>query len=110
MRIISILLLLSLTGCGLAYRKGIEREGRKFVEKYPAYIWMIERAIKEKRIVPGMTEEEVIKAWGQPTRKGEAQIGRHYYEKWVYERYENGEFAGTDILYFRKGVLVFWLD
>ena len=110
MRVISILLLLFLTGCGLVYQKGIEEEGRKFVEKYPGHIWAIERAIKDGRIVPGMTKDEVILSWGKPNRKEETQIGNYYYEKWVYERDRGGKAVGTDILYFRKGILVFWVD
>jgi hypothetical protein len=54
-----------------------------------------EEAIKTHRVLSGMTKEQVIRAWGQPTKINYI-AGR---EQWVYE----GENANDVYLYFDNG-------
>jgi len=105
-----IILGLFLTGCGIPYQNRVKTEGREFIEEYPGNEATIYRAIKEKRIVPGMTMEEVVLSRGNPSSKEDIMIGQENYEKWVYETREKEKLINRDFLYFRKGILIFWED
>lgn len=105
-----IILGLILTGCGIAYQNKVKTEGREFIEEYPGNKVTIQKAIKEGRVVPGMTMEEVISSRGNPSSKEDIKIGEENYEKWVYETRDKGKLINMDILYFRKGILAFWED
>jgi hypothetical protein len=66
-----------------------------------------EKHIKSKRVMVGMTKEQVLKAWGAPytinvsyTKDG---IRR---EEWIFEDWKDASNVTHRYLYFEEGVLV----
>lgn len=106
-KIIWLGICLLLAGC-YTYQKGVSQQGRSFVERYPKHLSAIEEAVKAKRVICGMTRNEVMSAWGNPSVTKEVEVGGTSYEQWVYEN--RNRVPGLDTLYFRNGVLVFWED
>jgi len=103
-------LIIICTGCGIGYQNKVKTEGREFIERYPGNKITIQKAIKERKIICGMTMEEVVLSWGKPTKREEITLGEENYEKWIYEKRENGKLTDLDILYFKNGILVFWYE
>jgi len=56
-----------------------------------------EAAIAEKRVVAGMTPDEVRSSWGEPEHVNTTTYGQHVHEQWV--------FAGSRYVYFEDGVV-----
>ena len=66
-----------------------------------------EKHIQEKRVMAGMTKEQVLKAWGGPytinvshTKEGVRR------EEWIYEDWKDAANVSHRYLYFEEGVLV----
>lgn len=66
-----------------------------------------EKHIQDKRVMVGMTRQQVLQAWGSPyqtnishTRDG---IRR---EEWVYEEWKNTSDITHRYLYFEEGILI----
>jgi len=60
----------------------------------------IERAIGEKTIVVGMTQEQVVRSWGEPTKKTTDTSGSGDEERWTY--------SGRKWVSFKSGVVSSW--
>jgi hypothetical protein len=58
----------------------------------------IQRAVADRRVVIGMTSEQVLAAWGRPQKINETVTGTHRSEQWVYS-------DGGAYLYFTNGTL-----
>jgi hypothetical protein len=56
-----------------------------------------ETAIAEKRVVAGMTREEVRSSWGEPEHINTTTYGQNVHEQWV--------FSGSRYVYFEDGVV-----
>lgn len=64
--------------------------------RHPEWNWTV---IDQGRIFKGMSEEEVILAWGPPHRINQSSYG----EQWVYHR--GSKDRPNDYLHFENGVL-----
>jgi hypothetical protein len=66
-----------------------------------------EKHIQEKRVMAGMTKEQVLKAWGGPytinVSHTDAGIRR---EEWIYEDWKDASKVSHRYLYFEEGILV----
>lgn len=66
-----------------------------------------EKHIREKRVIAGMTKEQVLKAWGSPytinVAHTEEGIRR---EEWIYEDWKDASTVSHRYLYFEEGMLV----
>ena len=102
-----LLLAALLTGCGLIQENAIRDE----VLADPDTRYTVKEAIKEKHIMTGMTQREVIAAWGNPcgycygTRKSSEG------ETWEYNIFGSGRSgygSGTYLYFDRKGRLRYW--
>jgi hypothetical protein len=66
-----------------------------------------EKHIREKRVITGMTKEQVLKAWGSPytinVSHTEEGIRR---EEWIYEDWKDASTVSHRYLYFEEGMLV----
>ena len=60
------------------------------------HVWS---AIAEQKIVVGMTADEVVRSWGQPTKINKTVDGKGSFEPWVYRR---GPVA-SQYVYLRNG-------
>lgn len=63
----------------------------------------VARAMKNRKVIMGMTREEVVESWGRPHDINRTVYGDHVSEQWVY-----GDFG--PYLYFDDGVLTSWQD
>lgn len=66
-----------------------------------------EKHIQEKRVIVGMTREQVLKAWGSPytinvsyTNDGTRR------EEWIFEDWKDASTVKHRYLYFEEGILV----
>lgn len=66
-----------------------------------------EKHIQEKRVIVGMTREQVLKAWGSPytinvsyTNDGARR------EEWIFEDWKDASTVKHRYLYFEEGILV----
>src|SRR5262245_29539187 len=66
-------------------------------KKWPS---QIEQAVIEKKIRMGMTEEQVIAAWGKPAKINKTVGSWGLHEQWVYDT--------SNYLYFENGMLKSW--
>ncbi|MCM8788588.1 MAG: hypothetical protein NC907_02230 [Candidatus Omnitrophica bacterium] len=89
------------SGCAVLPSHRVEKEGRKMITDYPMNRAAIARAIKEHRLVYGMTMEEVVASWGNPDIEHELIINGKLYYSWAYKKNYR-----TRVLYFRHGILV----
>jgi hypothetical protein len=66
-----------------------------------------EKHIQEKRVVAGMTKDQVLKAWGGPytinVSHTDEGIRR---EEWIYEDWKDASTVSHRYLYFEEGILV----
>lgn len=62
--------------------------------RHPKWDW---EAIKSKQIAVGMTEEEVLLAWGRPDKINRASYG----DQWVYRRGD----VDAQYLYFKESIV-----
>lgn len=62
----------------------------------------LQNAIGLGRVVVGMTKEQVIRAWGRPTKINKTIGAGYSSEQWVYER---GGIGRAQYLYFDDGIL-----
>jgi len=60
----------------------------------------LEFLISEKKIMIGMTPQQVLRAWGRPLRINESTGARYHHEQWVYPAHT--------YIYFQNGVLTSW--
>jgi len=104
-----MLAVLALAGC-TTYQQGVEREGRAYIDKYDWHKTALQQAIKEHRLMAGMTRDEVVASRGEPISRDNTEIGRYIYEEWVYEKRYNGRLTGASLLFFRDGLLSFWRE
>ena len=98
-----------LAGC-MTYREGVERKGRAYVERYPAHVSAVNRAVSENRVIPGMTRSEVLVSRGNPEEKEQVLLGRLYYERWRFCRFNGEKCIDIDTVYFRNGIVMFVRD
>jgi hypothetical protein len=56
-------------------------------------------AISQKKIMIGMTSQQVLRAWGRPEKINETHGARYHHEQWVY---------AANYLYFDNGILTTW--
>ena len=110
MKKIGFVLLAFLAGCSYVNRHHLENEGRVFIDKYPGHVLAIERSVKERNILPGMTMEEVLQSWGKSTSIKNIRISRDFYVQWIYVKIEKEKIVNIDCLYFKDGILIFWKD
>lgn len=96
-----VVLVFFVSGCFIQPKYMVEKEGRKFITDYPANKLAVARAIKEHRVMYGMTMEEVIESWGNPEIEHELIINGKVYYSWAYRKDNR-----TRILYFNCGILV----
>lgn len=89
------------SGCAILPSYRAEMEGRKMITDYPMNKAAIARAIKEHRLVYGMTMEEVVASWGNPEIEHELIINNRVYYSWAYKKNYR-----TRVLYFHRGILV----
>ncbi len=89
------------SGCSILPSYRAEIEGRKMITDYRLNKVAVERAIKEKRVIYGMTMEEVIESWGNPDVEHELIINGRLYQSWAYKKGSR-----TKIIYFRNGIVV----
>lgn len=61
------------------------------------------KLIWNKQIAIGMSETEVRKSWGSPTKINNRIDGEGSFDQWVYRKYKDRLFTGTDYVYFRNG-------
>ena len=61
----------------------------------------LEEATRSRQVVPGMTPDQVRRAWGSPARVNVTDSRHAYSEQWVYER----ENYRRDYVHFRDGVV-----
>ncbi|ACL71477.1 hypothetical protein Tgr7_0379 [Thioalkalivibrio sulfidiphilus HL-EbGr7] len=61
----------------------------------------LEEATRARQVVPGMTPEQVRRAWGSPSRVNVTDSRYSYNEQWVYER----ENYRRDYVHFRNGLV-----
>jgi len=67
----------------------------------------IKKAIKNRRVVTGMSKEDVIKSWGQPRDINRTVTSGCVHEQWCYR----DVLEGTDrYVYFENGVVTSWQD
>ncbi|GEM_PF-5334061 len=83
---------------------------QQYVEKdrYPA---SIQAAIEKQDLVPYMTKNAVIAAWGKPEEVEVSGNPIYSNERWMYRAYrdsELGEIEESRYLYFENGQLVAW--
>lgn len=62
----------------------------------------VARAVARKRVFVGMTEQEVIRAWGKPSKINRSVTASTVHEQWIYEQ---GEIGRSQYLYLENGVL-----
>ncbi|MCX7705940.1 MAG: hypothetical protein N2115_06775 [bacterium] len=97
----SLLMAVFFSGCVFLPSYRAEKEGRKIITDYPMNRAAVAKAIKENRVIPGMTMEEVVESWGNPDIEHELIINGKVYYSWAYRKDYR-----TRILYFRHGILV----
>lgn len=61
----------------------------------------VRRAVREKRVIPGMTEEQVRSSWGWPDLTHPVHGTYVYTDRWIYDRD-----TGPVSLFFNNGMLV----
>jgi hypothetical protein len=66
----------------------------------------IDRAIREKMLVVGMTPAEAIRSWGEPTKKNTRQEATGPSEQWIYGR----DLHSRTYVYFENGELKSWQE
>lgn len=64
-----------------------------------------EKSVSKKEIIEGMTETQVVRSWGEPTRKSQYG-GKRESTQWVYANSN----ARTVYVYFEKGAVTSWSD
>ena len=89
-----------LAGCGLAPYNLVKKEGRAYIDKYPLNQLAVQRAIKEHRLVFGMTMDEVVLSWGTPTKQDILSVNSVLYNVWIYSAPTHHH-----MLYFHRGIL-----
>jgi len=99
--IFGILMAFIFSGCAVLPSYRVAREGRKMITDYSANKAAVARAIKEHRVIHGMTMEEVMESWGPPEIEHELLINCRLYHSWAYRKNYN-----TRVLYFHRGILV----
>ncbi len=89
--------------CGCLLHPGykVEKEGRAFITNYQLNKAAVARAIREHRLMYGMTMEEVVESWGNPELQHDLIINGKLYYSWAYRK--NGV---TRVIYFNRGILV----
>jgi hypothetical protein len=61
------------------------------------------KLIWNKQIAVGMSETEVRKSWGSPTKINHRIDSGGSFDQWVYRTYKKSQFTGTDYVYFQNG-------
>ena len=71
----------------------------QFLDVDPSLRWSEEtiRAVRESRITIGMTSEQVLLIWGEPTEKNNTVTASGASEQWIY--------PGDNYLYFDNGIM-----
>lgn len=95
------MILFCFSSCAILPSYRAEHEGRKMITDYPMNRIAVEKAIKQQRVMYGMTMEEVIQSWGNPEIEHELIINGKVYYSWAYKKNNR-----TKILYFHRGILV----
>jgi len=62
----------------------------------------VHQAIREKRVIPGMTEKQVQSAWGFPDLIHPVHGIYNYTDRWIYDRPDVGKVS----VYFNNGIVV----
>lgn len=106
-----VLVFLATTGCAAFSRplmKSDQDSGREYINRHPELTEEIKQAILHGEVIKGMTKDEVIASWGNPSRINEPftnQFGNYYGETWEYNRllaipiyiaFENGIVESVD--------------
>lgn len=99
--IIFFIIVVLASGCTILPSYRVEAEGRQTITDYQLNKAAVARAIKEHRVIYGMTMEEVVASWGNPEIENELIINGKVYYSWAYRKNHR-----TKVLYFRHGILV----
>lgn len=59
-------------------------------------------AIAKRQVFVGMTDEEIIRAWGKPDKINRSISALNVHEQWIYQR---GNISSSQYLYVENGVL-----
>jgi hypothetical protein len=62
----------------------------------------IEKAVSERRVLVGMTSQEVLMSWGQPTKINKTASARGASEQWIYRKQKIGD---DQYVYVENGVV-----
>ena len=62
----------------------------------------VSQAIALRRVIIGMTAEEVVRSWGRPNKVNRSISAAGTNEQWIYER---GDVARHQYLYIENGIL-----
>ena len=70
----------------------------------------VTRAIQNQDIVPGMSQQDVVSAWGHPRDIEVAGDGTHGNERWVYYSGNSNHYgvSKTRVIYFENGRVAGW--
>ncbi|MFN2348660.1 MAG: DUF4124 domain-containing protein [Thioalkalivibrio sp.] len=81
----------------------VERERARAAEHHEAERerQRIDSALRSRQVVPGMTPDQVRRAWGAPVRINRTDSQRSYREQWVYEREDDRR----NYVHFRDGLV-----
>jgi hypothetical protein len=56
------------------------------------------------KVIPGMTEKQVKRAWGEPTSINPSFTAGHSFAQWVYRR----DISRSQYIYFQDGIVTGW--
>lgn len=65
-----------------------------------------EKLIWDKQIAVGMSESQVREAWGKPTKINKRLDAGGAFDQWVYRRYKNRTYIGSNYVHFRNGKVI----
>jgi hypothetical protein len=94
-----VLVLFAGMGCGVSMKSR-----QKYVNTHPSLSPQIRQCILEKKIVSGMTSEEVIASRGKPEKEDRTVDSKGVHSQWIYmSKWEAGVL--WEYVYFEDGVV-----
>jgi hypothetical protein len=86
------------------------KKRQKYVDSHPYLSIEIRQCILGKKIMGGMTCEEVAISWGRPDEINRTVTGGQTNEQWVYVTVRNQFKYKAIYVYFENGIVTAWQD